>query len=106
MGWAEGGLSRLIHASYRLLGLITFYTYANDKLEAWQLQRGTRIPQAAGRIHSDMEDGFIRAEVVRAQDLIEAGSWGPLRDSGQLRTEGKEYEVADGDVVQILFKNG
>jgi ribosome-binding ATPase len=104
MGWDESGLQRLIKASYALLDLITFYTHANGKLQAWQLAKGTAVPQAAGRIHSDMEDGFIRAEVANWEALVDAGGWAALRDLGQVRTEGKEYQVADGDVIQVLFK--
>ncbi|NKB67301.1 MAG: redox-regulated ATPase YchF [Candidatus Latescibacteria bacterium] len=103
MGLGQGGLQALIGASFQLLGLITFYTVANDKLQAWQVPAGTLAPVAAGRIHSDMEDGFIRAEVASSQPLIEAGAWQALRGTGQVRTEGRDYVVADGDVVHFLF---
>jgi GTP-binding protein YchF len=104
MGLQERGIARLIRSAYSLLGLITFYTFAHQKLQAWQLPRSTTVARAAGRIHSDMEKGFIRAEVAAAQDLVDAGSWATLRSQGQLRTEGRTYTVEDGDVMQVLFK--
>jgi GTP-binding protein YchF len=105
MGVSQSGVDRLVQAAYGLLDLITFYTLANDKLQAWQLPRGTTAPVAAGRIHSDMEEGFIRAEVVRADDLEEAGGrMASLRDAGRLRAEGRDYLIEDGDVVTFLFK--
>ena len=104
MALSERGIDRLIRAAYDLLGLITFYTFAHEKLQAWQLPRSTTAAAAAGRIHTDMERGFIRAEVATAADLIHAGDWSALRASGKLRTEGRTYTVEDGDVVQVLFK--
>ena len=104
LGLGETGIDRLVVAGYRLLNLITFYTIANDKLQAWQLPRGTQAPVAAGEIHSDMERGFIRAEVASFEDLATAGNMGKLRDEGKLRTEGREYEIGDGDVVNFLFR--
>ncbi|MFC1526654.1 redox-regulated ATPase YchF, partial [Candidatus Latescibacterota bacterium] len=104
LGLELRGLDRLVEATYRLLGLLTFYTLANAKLQAWQLPRGMHAPQAAGKIHTDMERGFIRAEVATCGDLLKAGSAGKLREAGRLRTEGRDYEVADGDVVHFLFK--
>jgi GTP-binding protein YchF len=104
MGVPQTGIERLILAGYRLLDLITFYTVANDKLQAWQLPRGTSALKAAGRVHSDMEKGFIRAEVAAAAEVIGAGSLAHLRESGRLRTEGRGYEVADGDVIHFLFR--
>ena len=104
MGLRERGIDRLILSAYSLLGLITFYTFANEKLQAWQLPRSTSVAQAAGRIHTDMGKGFIRAEVAGATDLIEAGSWTALKSQGLLRTEGRTYQVEDGDVIQVLFK--
>lgn len=104
MGELKGGVDRLVRAGYELLDLVTFYTLANEKLQAWQLPRGMRAPQAAGRIHSDMEAGFIRAEVAHYDALVSAGSMGKLREEGLLRVEGKDYEVHDGDVIQFLFK--
>ena len=104
MGLQERGIDRLIRSAYSLLGLITFYTFAHDKLQAWQLPHSTSAAVAAGRIHTDMERGFIRAEVAAAQELINAGSWAALRSHGQLRIEGRTYVVSDGDVMQVLFK--
>jgi ribosome-binding ATPase YchF (GTP1/OBG family) len=104
LGLAETGIDRLIVAAYRLLDLITFYTVAHDRLQAWQVRRGALAPAAAGRIHTEMERGFIRAEVATFADLVRSGSWARLRESGSLRTEGHDYPVADGDVVHFLFK--
>ena len=87
-----------------LLDLITFYTLANGKLQAWQLAGGTLAPQAAGKIHTDMEKGFIRAEVAAYPDLIREGTYDKLRGVGKLHTEGREYVVKDGDVIEFLFK--
>jgi ribosome-binding ATPase YchF (GTP1/OBG family) len=103
MGLATDGLDRLIQASYRLLDLIIFYTIANDKLRAWRLPKGGTAPQAAGLIHSDMEKGFIKAEVMQYQDLFELKSAAAVREKGRLRVEGKDYVVQDGDVVKFLF---
>ena len=105
LGLAQTGIDRLIQAGYRLLDLITFYTNVNGKLQGWQLPRHTMAPTAAGRIHSDMEDGFIRAEVVASEELVTAGSLGKLRDEGKLHTHGRDYLIEDGDVVQFLFRN-
>ena len=104
LGIEVAGIEQLILACYQLLGLISFYTIAHDKLQAWQLPRGTRALQAAGRIHSDMERGFIRAEIASFDDLATAGSLARLKDSGRLRTEGKDYIIQDGDVVTFLFR--
>ena len=94
----------LVKAGYLLLNLITFYTLANNKLQAWQIPKGTKAPQAAGRIHTDMEKGFIRAEVADSSDIIDRGDLQVLKEDGLLRVEGKEYIVNDGDVIQFLFK--
>ena len=104
LGLAETGVSRLVRAGYQLLDLITFYTVAHNKLQAWQVVEGTRAPVAAGRIHTDMERGFIRAEVVSSDELLDAGGLERLREAGRIRTEGKDYIVQDGDVVQFLFQ--
>ena len=104
LGIGESGIGRLIQASYGLLGLQTFYTHAHDKLQAWQLPAGASAAEAAGRIHSDMERGFIKAEVASMPELESAGSHASLRDSGQLRIEGREYIIRDGDVLQFLFR--
>lgn len=103
LGAGDRGLDRVVRAAFDLLGLITFYTVAKDKLQAWAVPRGTRAPAAAGRVHSDMERGFVRAHVVAAQELLDLGSVHAARESGRLRTEGREYRIADGDVVEFLF---
>ena len=104
LGLEHGGIERLVQAGYKLLDLITFYTLANNKLQAWQLPRGEKAPRAAGRIHTDMEKGFIRAELAACDQLIAMGGWAPLKAAGQLRSEGRDYVVADGDVITFLFK--
>jgi GTP-binding protein YchF len=102
-GLAESGRDRLIHASYRLLGLISFITCGEPEVRAWTIERGTTAHQAAGAIHSDIERGFIKAEVVNWEDLLKAGSLPAARERGQVKLEGKEYIVQDGDV--ILFRH-
>jgi GTP-binding protein YchF len=103
LGLAEPGLDRLVHAGYRLLGLLTFFTVGEDECRAWTVRRGARAPQAAGVIHSDFEKGFIKAEVVRYEDLVALGSEAAARTHGKLRMEGKEYVVEDGDVMHFRF---
>ncbi len=103
LGLTESGLDRLVKTGYRALGLITFFTAGEKEVRAWTIREGTRAPQAAGEIHSDMERGFIRAEVIEWHKLVEAGGWAPAREKGWVRTEGKEYVVQDGDVMYILF---
>jgi hypothetical protein len=102
LGLKESGLEKLIRASYSLLGLISYLTAGETETRAWTIQKGTKAPQAAGKIHSDFERGFIRAEIVRYEDLISLGSLNAAKEKGLLRSEGKEYVVQDGDV--ILFK--
>ena len=102
MGLKESGLEKLIRASYSLHGLISYLTAGETETRAWTITKGTKAPQAAGKIHSDFERGFIRAEIVRYEDLIELGSLNAAKEKGLLRSEGKEYVVQDGDV--ILFK--
>lgn len=102
MGMEESGLDRLIKVSYRLLNLVTFYTNATD-LQAWTVKEGTAAPQGAGKIHTDFEKGFIRAEVVSYPDLVETGSEQTARSKGLLRSEGKDYVIKDGDVIRFLF---
>lgn len=99
LGLKESGLDRLINAAYRALGLITFLTTGPDETRAWTVTTDTKAPQAAGVIHSDFEQQFIRAEVVSYEDLVAAGSWDKSREAGKLRIEGKDYIVQDGDVV-------
>ncbi len=103
LGIATSGLDNIIRMSYDALGLITFYTCGPKEAHAWSIRGGTSVPAAAGTIHSDMERGFICAEVYNAHDLIELGSEKALKDAGKARTEGKEYAVADGDLLHIRF---
>jgi GTP-binding protein YchF len=103
-GLKEAGLERLIHATYRLLGLISFFTCGEPEVRAWTIRRGTHAVKAAGEVHTDFERGFIKAEVVRWNDLLEAGSLAAAREHGKVKLEGKEYVVEEGDVV--LFRHG
>ena len=103
LGLERSGLDRLVTAAYRLLGLLTFFTAGPKESRAWTIRSGTRAPQAAGAIHSDMERGFIRAEVIGYDDYADLGSESAARDAGRLRVEGKEYVVADGDVMHFRF---
>ncbi|NLE89594.1 MAG: redox-regulated ATPase YchF, partial [Dehalococcoidales bacterium] len=99
----EPGLQKVIRASFDLLGLISFLTTGEDESRAWPLPLNTYAPQAAGRIHSDIERGFIRAEVVHYDDLIRLGGYAGARKEGLFRVEGKNYIVQDGDVINFLF---
>jgi ribosome-binding ATPase len=103
LGLTESGLDRLIRAAYKLLGLYTYFTAGVQEVRAWTIRKGTKAPQAAAVIHTDFERGFIRAEVVSYQDLVAAGSMNAAKEKGQLRLEGKEYVVADGDVMHFRF---
>lgn len=103
LGVEEPGLNRLIRTGYKTLGLITFITAGEKEIHAWTCSAGSKAPQAAGKIHTDFEAGFIRAEVVATEQLLEAGSNAEARNRGWIRTEGKEYVVQDGDIVNILF---
>ncbi len=103
LGIAEPALVRMIRGSYHLLGRISFFTVGDDECRAWTIRAGTNARSAAGVIHSDLERGFIRAEVIRYEDLVAAGAWAACRDKGTLRVEGKDYVVQDGDVVQVRF---
>ena len=102
-GLAESGRDRLIQATYRLLGLLSFLTSGEPEVRAWTIERGMTAQKAAGAIHSDLERGFIKAEVVNWEDLLKAGSFGAAREKAQVRLEGKDYVVQDGDV--ILFRH-
>ncbi|GAB5602157.1 redox-regulated ATPase YchF [Thermus sp. FJN-A] len=102
-GLRESGLQRLAKVGYAALGLITFFTAGEKEVRAWTVRRGAKAPEAAGEIHSDMERGFIRAEVIPWEKLVEAGGWARAKERGWVRLEGKEYEVQDGDVLYILF---
>lgn len=103
LGLQESGLEKLIRASYHLLGLISYLTSGEDETRAWTITRGTKAPQAAGKIHSDFERGFIRAEVVNYQDLVDCGSIAAAKEKGLVGIEGKEYVVKDGDVILFRF---
>jgi GTP-binding protein YchF len=103
MGMEEPGLHRLIHAGYELLGLITYFTVGEKETKAWTITRGTTGPGAAGKIHTDFERGFIRAEVIAYDDYVECGSEAAARDKGVMRSEGKEYVVKDGDCILFRF---
>ncbi len=103
LGLENSGLDRLIQKSYSLLGLISYLTAGEKEVRAWTIKRNTKAPQAAGKIHSDFERGFIRAQVIAFDDLNECGSLATARTKGLVRTEGKEYVMQDGDVVEFLF---
>lgn len=103
LGLEESGLDRVIKASYDLLGLMSFLTAGEPEVRAWTIKKGTKAPQAAGKIHSDIERGFIRAEIVSYDDLIKSGSIANAREKGLMRSEGKDYIMQDGDVVLFRF---
>lgn len=103
LGLEESGLEKLIRASYHLLGLISYLTAGEQETRAWTITRGTKAPGAAGKIHSDFERGFIRAEVVSYDNLVECGSMNAAKEKGLVRSEGKEYVVQDGDVILFRF---
>ncbi len=103
MGIEESGLDKLIKASYSLLGYISYLTAGPKEVRAWTIVKGTKAPQAAGKIHSDFERGFIRAEIVSYDDLVRLGSMTAVKEAGLLRSEGKEYVIADGDIVLFRF---
>ena len=99
----EGALPRVVRAAYHLLGRRTFLTTGEKESRAWTFRAGARAPECAGVIHSDLQRGFIRAEVIRWDELLEIGSWQKAKETGRLRVEGKDYEVQDGDVLEIRF---
>jgi ribosome-binding ATPase YchF (GTP1/OBG family) len=103
LGLGEGALERFVHTAYDLLGLRTFLTTGEKESRAWTFRAASKAPQAAGRIHTDFERGFIRAEVIRWDELLEIGSWAKAKAAGKIRVEGKEYVVEDGDVMEFLF---
>jgi GTP-binding protein YchF len=103
LGLSESGLSRIIHESYALLGLISFYTIGEPEVRAWSIPRNSTALQAAGAIHTDFERGFIKAEVVTYEEMVEAGSYAAARSKGVLRLEGKDYVVQEGDVILFRF---
>ena len=102
-GLEESGLDKLIQASYKLLGLMSFLTAGEQEVRAWTIKMGTKAPKAAGKIHSDIERGFIRAEIVTFDDLVECGSEAKAKEKGLYRLEGKDYVMQDGDVVNFRF---
>ncbi len=103
LGLAESGLDRLVKTSYRLLGLISYLTAGEKEVRAWTIEKGTKAPQAAGKIHTDFEKGFIRAEIVDYSVLVELGSFNAAKEKGKVRSEGKEYVMQDSDVVLFRF---
>jgi ribosome-binding ATPase YchF (GTP1/OBG family) len=103
LGLGEGALPRFLTTAYRLLGLRTFLTTGEKESRAWTFRAGSKAPQCAGVIHGDFERGFIRAEVIRWDELLELGSWAKAKEAGKLRVEGKDYVVEDGDVMEIRF---
>lgn len=103
LGIEEPGLDKLIHTAYHLLGLITFFTVSEKEVHAWTIHKGMKAPRAAGEIHTDFEKGFIRAEVMNYEDLINFGSEQVVKEKGLIRVEGKDYEVNDGDIVYFRF---
>ena len=103
LGVSQSGLDRLIAASYKLLGLISFLTAGPKEVRAWTITNGTKAPAAAGKIHSDFERGFIRAEIVSYNDLMACGTYNNAKEKGLVRIEGKEYVVSDGDIILFRF---
>ena len=103
LGVEESGLDRLIKCSYALLGLISFLTYGKDECRAWTIKKGTKAPKAAGKIHTDIERGFIRSEVIAYDDMMKCGSVNAAKEKGLLRSEGKDYVVQDGDMIYFRF---
>ena len=102
LGRETSGLEKLVTASYDLLGLMSFLTAGEKEVRAWTIKKGTKAPQAAGKIHTDFEKGFIKADVVSYENLVSYGSYNAAKEAGKVRSEGKDYVVQDGDV--ILFK--
>jgi GTP-binding protein YchF len=103
LGLTETGLARIVRSAFDLLGLVAFYTIAKNKLQAWEIPHGTPAATAGGKVHSDMEKGFIRAKVASADELIEAGDLHEIQSRGRVRTVGRDHEICDGDVVEFLF---
>ena len=103
MGLDKSGLDRLVIASYDILGLMSYLTAGEVEVRAWTIRKGTKAPQAAGKIHSDIERGFIKAEIVSYDDLIKCGSMAKAREKGLIRMEGKEYTMKEGDIVDFKF---
>jgi ribosome-binding ATPase YchF (GTP1/OBG family) len=104
MEWGASGLERLVEEGYRLLDLVTFYTVVGKEVRAWTLKRGDTVFQAAGKVHSDMQKGFVKAEIMHFEDFLQAGSEEGAREQGLVHLEGREYPVQDGDIVRIRFQ--
>ncbi len=102
LGLDESGLDKLIREAYNLLGLITFFTTGSDETRAWTVERGSTAPEAAGKIHTDIQEGFVRAEIISCQDFVASGGEAAAREKGVLRTEGKDYIIKDGDICNFL----
>src|SRR5262249_31835044 len=103
LGLGEGALPRFLRTAYELLGRRTYFTTGEKETRAWTFRAGAKAPECAGVIHTDFQKGFIKAEVVHWDELLELGSWSKARDAGKLRVEGKDYEVVDGDVMEFRF---
>ena len=103
LGLGSSGLDRMISKCYELLGLISYLTAGEKEVRAWTITRGTKAPQAAGKIHTDFEKGFIRAEIVNYDDLVACGGFNQAKEKGLVRSEGKDYVVKDGDVILFRF---
>lgn len=103
MGLEETGLNRLIKKAHRLLDLVVFFTYNGNKLRAWSIKRGSTAPRAAGKVHTDLEKGFIRAETINFEQFKNYGSWQEAREAGEVRSEGKDYVIQDGDIILVKF---
>ena len=103
LGLSEGAAQRFTAAAYALMDLMSFFTVGDDEVRAWTIRRGTEAVAAAGKIHTDLEKGFIRAEVIRHEDLLELGTEAKCREAGKLRVEGKTYVVQDGDILHVRF---
>jgi ribosome-binding ATPase YchF (GTP1/OBG family) len=105
LGMAESGLDKVVHKGYAILGLQTFFTAGEKEVRAWTFHKGWKAPACAGVIHSDFEKGFIRAETLSYADFEKYGSLNAAKDAGHLRTEGKDYDVCDGDIMLFLFNS-
>jgi ribosome-binding ATPase YchF (GTP1/OBG family) len=103
LGLGEGALTNMVRKAYHLLGLRTYFTTGEKETRAWTFHAGDKAPVCAGKIHSDIQRGFIRAEVIHWDELLEIGSWNSAKDVGKIRSEGKEYEFVDGDVTEFRF---
>jgi hypothetical protein len=105
LGIDSSGLDRLTHSGYRMLEQITYFTAGKQEVRAWEIRKGSTAPEAAGKIHTDFKKGFIRAETVNYIDFVDCGTWAKTKELGKLRSEGKDYAVKDGDILNFLFNN-